>query len=214
MKCNVKNRPMAGEQKEKFQKMVVELNTSFLSYASRIVYISLRNNFQFGKKRMKKLNRNSVDLTESYISRYTPEGVPQEAPEYAVDSYYGMRMRLRDFGFDPETEMWGLTPFGSDDFPSPAATAKERERRKMHLHYANTISFYVREMWCGMALELHATNRFGADRLRRVFSTPVQRYMVTIRMYLRGDNAAMHTEKQATLDTFNKMKIFPKEYNA
>lgn len=214
MKCNVKNRPMTDDQDKKFQKMVVELNTSFLSYASRIVYISLRNNFRFGEKRMKRLNRNSVDLTESYISRYTPDGLSQESADYAVDSYYGMRMRMRDFGFNPETEMWGLTPFGDDDFSSPATTVRERERRKMYLHYANTLSFYVREMWCGMALELHDTNGFGAGRLRRVFSMPVQRYMAMIRLYLCGDNDSLRVEKQAILNSFNKLGIFPIEYNS
>lgn len=213
MKCNTKNRPMTDDQAKEFQKLVVESNTSFLSYASRIVYISLRKNFGFGRKRMVALNRNSVDLTENYISRYTPEGLPQEAAEYAVDSYYGMRIRLRDVRFDPETEIWDLLPFGADDFYSRATTAKERERRKMYLHYANTLSFYVREMWCGMALVLSRTNQFGESRLHRLFAEPVRRYKVMIRLYLNGDQAELSAEKQAVLDEFNQMGIFPKEYN-
>lgn len=213
MKCNVKNRPMTDDQAKEFQKLVVGSNTSFLSYASRIVYISLRKNFGFGEKRMKRLNRNSVDLTENYISRYTPEGLPQEAAEYAVDSYYGMRIRLRDVHFDPEEEMWDLRPFGAWDFHSPAASSKERERRKMYLHYANTLSFYVREMWCGMALELSRTNQFGKSRLHRLFAEPVQWYKAMIRLYLNGDQAGLAAEKQAVLDEFNQMEIFPKEYN-
>lgn len=205
---------MTDEQAAEFQKLVVESNTSFLSYASRIVYISLRKNFGFGKKRMLTLNRNSVDLTENYISRYTPEGLPQSDAEYAVDSYYGMRIRLRDYiHFDPEDEIWGLRPFGTTDFPFPATTAKERESRKQYLHYANTLSFYVREMWCGMALELYSTNGFGNGRLRRLFADPVQRYKSLIKMYINEDKEMMIFEKKSVLDDFNKMNIFPTEYN-
>lgn len=76
-----------------------------------------------------------------------------------------------------------------------------------------TNMMYLRHISRLVYVSLHENAGFGADRLRRVFSTPGWRYMVTIRMYLRGDNAAMHAEKQATLDAFNKMKIFPIEYN-
>lgn len=205
MKCNVKNR-VSDAEIEEIRERGERTNMMYLRHISRLVYVSLHENAGFGADRMQTFCDKSYDTTNDYIEFYTADNAPDE--EYAVDSYYGMRKYLLAFGYDPEKEFWTDAPFGEGDFPSPAQSARERERRKMYLHYANALSFYTREMLCGYAIELHGTNHFGATRLRRVFEQPVQQYLHTMRLYLVQDKAAVMKEMQKSLDAYNGLGYF------
>lgn len=205
MKCNVKNR-MTQEEADVIREKNERTNVAYLNYASRLVYVSLHENAGFGIDRMQVFCDKSYDTTQDYIAFYTADDCPDE--EYAVDSYYGMRKYLLGIGFDPEIEFWCDVPFGDGDFPSPSVSAKERERRKMYLHYANTLSFYTREMLCGYAIELHQTNGFGATRLHRVFAEPVKRYLQLMRWYLVQDKQKVLGEMQRSLDAYNALGYF------
>lgn len=211
MRCNTKNRPMTATESKILTEMAMQANSEYINYVSRLIYIQLYQAFNFRKKNMKRLNDVAYDLTEGYIKRYTPEDVPMQDEDYAVDSYFGMRLRLEEIGFDPETVIWGTVPFGADDFPAPSESAKEREQRKMYLHYANQLAFYQREMMCGVALALHSEFGFGKRRLERLFAPVAQRYRELMQKFLVDDRLWMRGEMLSVLDEYNKMGIFTKE---
>lgn len=210
MKCNLKNRPLDAAHEALLTEMHIASNSAFLNYANRLAYISVRENAGFGIERMGRLNALSYDVTKAYVDLYTPIGVEMEDTEYAVDSYYAIRNALRDAGFLPERELWGDRPFRS------AALGSERERAiaKRRVEYANTLSFYVREMLCGIALTLHQEFGFGTVRLRRVFSPVAERYVGTMRMYTGGDTQYVMAERRRVLAAYNDMGIFGMETEA
>lgn len=211
MKCNVRNR-ISDAEADSLTKRNIKTNSAYLNYVSRMMYVSIHDNAGFGKDRLKKLNEITYESIQWYIQRYSPEDVEQKDEDYAVDSYYGMRRHLQMWGFEPEEELWQDVPFGDGDFPSPPTSARERERRKMYLHYANTLSFYVREMLCGIVGTLHEEFGLGTVRLRRILEPVKERYLRTMRFYLIQDKAYVLAEMRQILSAFNEMGAFSKEY--
>jgi hypothetical protein len=161
---------------------------------------------------MKRLNDNAYDLGVWYIDRYS-ETPDKSAEDYAVDSYYALRRDLRCYGWDPETELW------SDDVfermvSFDGLSKNKRDELSDLIAYAKGLSFYVREMLCMNALELHDTNGFGAEkRLNAVFHPVRDRYLGLMRHYITKNREAYMAELRAARDEFNALGIYKAEVN-
>lgn len=212
MKCNTKNRPLTPEQEERQRKNNIRNNEQYLNYISRCLMLSVRNNAGFGAVRLKRFNSGAYDISSEYIREYgMAKG--QADYEYARDSYYAMRRDLQYIGWEPEAELWQTDPFDWRDFPTPGwgIPASERRKREDYLYYANQLSFYVRELLCGAALELHHTSGFGADRISRVMHPCRDRWLGLMRIYFTMDRVAVEKEMRAMLQEFNECGVFEKE---
>lgn len=225
MKCNTKRRqPTEAELKEQ-ERQNLKANRAYLNYASRRLMLALRAE-GFGHDRLKRFNNQSFDLGQEYIEKTTvrelitplddllagaePEYKEQALEDYAVDSYYAMRRDLRLYGWDPEQELWQTDPFTEADCP-PANTVRERQKREDFLWYANKMSFYIREMLCMAALELHGTNRY-LERLNRVLHPVRDSWLKLMRLYLAMDKDAVEAEMKAVRKEFNDIGLFKMEY--
>ena len=164
MKCNLANRKLTQSEIDAVNKRTVRMNDRIFNYIGRLVVISVRKNAGFGVDRMKRFNDNAYDLGRRYIDRYS-ETPDRTAEEYAVDSYYALRRDLRYYGWDPEVELWSDDVF--DRMVSfDGISRKKRDEYSQLIAYAKGLSFYVREMLCMNAMELHETNGF---EIRLVF---------------------------------------------
>lgn len=213
MKCNTRNIPVTKEWAKRRQKENIKNNNQYLNYASRCLMMSVRQNAGYGVSRLAIFNSGAHELGKEYIERYSPPGYEMSDRDYAVDSYYAMRRDLLYAGWDPEVELWGYNPFTDADLPAPAGhlTVRERRIREDYLYYANAISFYVREMYCMAALELHNNGGFGAMRLSRVLHPCRDRWLELMRVYLAIDKPGVERLMRAVLEEFNGMGCFAKE---
>lgn len=226
MKCNTKRRePTEAELKDQ-ERRNIKSNNTYLNYASRCLLLAVRAE-GFGVDRLGRFNTQSQQLGRAYIEQYTvrecitsveellagaePEYRDAADSEYAVDSYYALRRDLNLFGWNPEVELWETNPFTEADC-RPASTVRERQKRADFLWYANSISFYIREMLCMAAMELHNTNGYGVDRLNRVMHPVRDRWLKLMHLYLAMDKAAVEAEMKAVLKEFNSIGLFAKEY--
>lgn len=210
MRCNVKNRKLSPEELEQFYKENTRSADVYLNYVQRVILRELRLTYGFGEDRMRQLNDHGCDLGKWYIDRYSPEDVQRTDEEYAVDSYYALRRDLCQFGYDPEVELWEDGLF--IDMVQPQPTCALRHKALQHGEYAERMGFYVREMLCMIAMELHETNGFGVSRIRRVMAPTRDRYLSLMRMYVDMDARSVKLELQRALTDFNDMKLFTKEY--
>ena len=206
MKCNLANRKPTQAQIEAQNQSVIRMNDRVFDYVGQLIAISLHQNAGFGAARFKRMSDNAYDLGRDYIERYSWSADKRDE-EYAVDSYYALRRDLRYYGWDPETELWSDDAFnGMVSFDG--LSRKQRDELTALMGYAKGISFYVREMMCMSALELHDTNGFGADtRLNRVFHPIRDRYLGLMRHYINKDYAAFKAELAAARDEFNSIGI-------
>lgn len=210
MKCNVKNRPMSEEELERFRKENIKSADRYLNYIQRIVLTEIRKAYGFGKERMARMNNNGFELGSWYIERYSPEDVHREDEEYAVDAYYAIRRDLRAFGFDPDEEFWPDGRFYDMIQPQPSHAL--RKKAMDYADYAERLSFYVRELLCMLCLELHETDKYGVERLRRVMRPTRDRWLALMGSYMEMDGKSVCLEMRRALDEFNMLGVFKKEY--
>lgn len=210
MKCNLSHRKPTQAQIESQNQSVIRMNDRVFDYISRLLAISLRENAGFGAARFSRLSDNAYELGRDYIDRYSWSKDKRDE-EYAVDSYYALRRDLRCYGWDPETELWSDEVF--DHMASYKGLSRsKRDELAVLIAYAKGISFYVREMLCMSALELHDTNGFGAEvRLNRVFHPVRDRYLNLMRTYIAKDYASFKAELVAARDEFNALSVFGTE---
>lgn len=116
-----------------------------LNYAHRSIILSVRENAGFGAERMARLVDGSYWIGRGYIDKYSPMAKTDD--EYAIDSYYAMRVELGYVGYDPSVELWPDVPFSVADMGLRGKqTASMRAENAFYLEFANKMSFYVREM--------------------------------------------------------------------
>lgn len=199
------------EEEAKFKRKSERNNDRFLNYAHRSIVLSIRDNAGFGDVRMARLIDGSYYIGRNYIDRYRPHEKTDE--DYAVDSYYAMRRELLYIGWDPSVELWRDNPFSLADMELVGhQSAMRRAENDGYVQFANTMSFYVREMATMAAIQLHDADGFGAVRLSRVFDPFVADWMGLMRIYLRRDRAGLQAEMRRLLERFNRCAVFQAEY--
>lgn len=204
MKCMIQP---TEQQVKAAEQRAIDTNNRYLNYADRMLCVSLHENAGFGYKRFSRYNTESLALGRAYVEKYGMED--EEPEEYAVNSYYALRIALRDYGWEPEEHLWKDSIF--DTFKADGNSRAIRDKHKDRLEYVKGISFYVREMLCMAALWLREEHGWAETRLNRVFRPVVENYLETMRLYLRctSDGDRKHNEriKKATAD-FNALGIF------
>ena len=186
-------------------------NDRFLNYAHRSIVLSIRDNAGFGAERMTRLIDGSYCIGRNYIERFSPMEKTDE--DYAVDSYYAMRRELLYRDWDPSREIWPDNPFMLADMELVGhQSAAKRAENDAYIHFANLLSFYVREMATMAALHLHDTDGFGAMRLSRVFDPFVADWRRLMARYLHKDREGLVAEMRRMLDRYNACPVFPAEY--
>lgn len=199
------------EEEAKFKRKSERNNDRFLNYAHRSILLSVRDNAGFGDVRMCRLIDGSYTVGRDYIDRFSPHEKTDE--DYAVDSYYAMRQELLYIGWDPSVELWRDNPFSLADMELVGhQSAMRRAENDEYVRFANTMSFYVREMATMTAIRLHDADGFGAVRLSRVFDPFVADWMGLMRIYLRRDRAGLQAEMRRMLERFNRCAVFQAEY--
>ena len=199
------------EEEAKFKRKSERNNDRFLNYAHRSIVLSIRDNAGFGDVRMARLIDGSYYIGRDYIDRYGPHEKTDE--DYAVDSYYAMRRELLYIGWDPSVELWRDNPFTLADMElNGHQSAMRRAENDGYVGFANTMSFYVREMATMAVLQLHDADGFGAVRLSRVFDPFVADWMGLMRIYLRRDRTGLQAEMRRMLERFNRCAVFRAEY--
>ena len=210
MKARVPVRTSAAEE-ARFKRKSERNNDRFLNYAHRSIVLSIRDNAGFGDVRMARLIDGSYYIGRDYIDRYGPH--EKTDADYAVDSYYAMRRELCYIGWDPSVELWRDDPFSLADMELVGhQSAMRRAENDGYVGFANTMSFYVREMAAMAAIQLHDADGFGAVRLSRVFDPFVADWMGLMRIYLRRDRAGLQAEMRRMLERFNRCAVFQAEY--
>lgn len=207
MKCIIPTPEPTQEELEEQERKAIKHNNRILDYADQMLCLSLRKNAGYGYKRFLKYNNEAVELGRYYIERY---GMEDDAPEeYAVTSYYALRMALRDYGWNPEEKLWKESIF--DTYLPEKNSAAMRGFHKNRMEYVKGISFYVREMLCMAALYLHDEYGWAEIRLDRVFHPVAVKYLATMQDYLRctaqGD-VSMNAQIETVKKEYNKMGIF------
>lgn len=186
-------------------------NDRFLNYAHRSIILSVRESAGFGAERMARLVDGSYWIGRGYIDRYSPMAKTDD--EYAIDSYYAMRLELEYIGYDPSVELWPDVPFAIADMDLHGKqTASVRAENALYLEFAKKMSFYVREMAAMVALHLHQEDGFGATRIRRSMDTFRSEWIGLMRIYLRKDKAGVLQEMRRMLDRYNACPIFKDEF--
>ena len=186
-------------------------NDRFLNYAHRSIILSVRESAGFGAERMARLVDGSYWIGRGYIDRYSPMAKTDD--EYAIDSYYAMRLELEYIGYDPSVELWPDVPFTIADMDLHGKqTASVRAENALYLEFAKKMSFYVREMAAMVALHLHQEDGFGATRIRRSMDTFRSEWIGLMRIYLRKDKAGVLQEMRRMLDRYNACPIFKDEF--
>ena len=211
MKCYIAPPPMTEEEQANVEKKAIKTNNSYLGFADHLLCVSLRNNAGFGYKRFHKYNEESLELGRYYVDKYSMD---DEAPEeYAVSSYYALVIQLRNYGWEPEDNLWKDSIF--DTFKPYKNTKSIRDKHKDRVKYAKGISFYVREMLCMAALWMRQELGWAEVRLNRVLRPVVEEYLAAMRDFLQcsaaGDKSKDQRIRKALKD-FNDMKIFKEEY--
>ncbi len=196
---------------ERIQKKNMRSNDRFLNYAHRSVILSVRENSGFGAERMHRMIEGAYWVGRGYIDKYTP--LEKADDEYGVDSYYAMRQKLQYIGYDPSVELWGDTPYTLADMDLRGTqTASMRDENAWYLHFANKMSFYVREMAAMVAIHLHETDGFGVIRLKRCLDPFAAEWDGLMRMYLHKDRNGVVAEMHRILDRYNSCPIFKQEF--
>lgn len=173
--------------------------------------LSIRDNAGFGDDRMQRLIDGAYYIGRDYIDRYSPLEKTDE--DYAIDSYYAMRVELGYIGYDPSVELWPDVPFSIADMGlSGKQTASMRTENAFYLEFANKMSFYVREMAAMVVLHLHQEDGFGATRIRRSMGRFRDEWMKLMRIYLRKDKEGVLQEMRRMLDRYNACPIFKDEF--
>ena len=209
MKARIPTRETAEEAK--FRKKSARNNDRFLNYAHRSIVLSIRDNAGFGADRMTRLIDGSYCIGRDYIDRYGPHEKTDE--DYAVDSYYAMRRELLYIGWDPSREIWPDNPFMLADMELVGhQSAAKRAENDAYIHFANLLSFYVREMAAMAAIQLHDADGFGATRLSRVFDPFVSDWRRLMARYLHKDREGLVAEMRRMLDRYNACPLFKSEY--
>ena len=200
-----------AHERERIAAKNMRSNDRFLNYAHRSIILSVRENAGFGAERMARLVDGSYYIGRDYIERYGPHEKTDE--DYAVDSYYAMRRELLYIGWDPSVELWRDNPFSLADMELVGhQSAMRRAENEEYVRFANTMSFYVREMAAMVALHLHDTDGFGATRLSRVFDPFVADWRRLMARYLHKDREGLVAEMRRMLDRYNACPVFQAEY--
>lgn len=200
-----------AHERERIAAKNMRSNDRFLNYAHRSIILSVRENAGFGAERMARLVDGSYWIGRGYIDKYSPMAKTDD--EYAVDSYYAMRVELGYIGYDPSVELWPDVPFTIADMGlSGKQTASMRTENAFYLEFANKMSFYVREMATMVALHLHQEDGFGTTRIRRSMGQFRDEWMGLMRIYLRKDKAGVLQEMRRMLDRYNACPIFKDEF--
>lgn len=198
-------------ERERIAAKNMRSNDRFLNYAHRSIVLSIRDNAGVGAERMTRLIDGSYCIGRNYIERFSPMEKTDE--DYAVDSYYAMRRELLYIGWDPSREIWPDNPFMLADMELVGhQSAAKRAENDAYIHFANLLSFYVREMATMAALHLHDTDGFGAMRLSRVFDPFVADWRRLMARYLHKDREGLVAEMRRMLDRYNACPVFPAEY--
>lgn len=198
-------------ERERIAAKNMRSNDRFLNYAHRSIVLSIRDNAGFGAERMTRLIDGSYCIGRNYIERFSQMEKTDE--DYAVDSYYAMRRELLYIGWDPSREIWPDNPFMLADMELVGhQSAAKRAENDAYIHFANLLSFYVREMATMAAIQLHDTDGFGATRLSRVFDPFVADWRRLMARYLHKDREGLVAEMRRTLDRYNACPVFPAEY--
>lgn len=198
-------------ERERIAAKNMRSNDRFLNYAHRSIVLSIRDNAGFGADRMTRLIDGSYCIGRDYIDRYGPHEKTDE--DYAVDSYYAMRRELLYIGWDPSVELWRDNPFSLADMELVGhQSAMRRAENDEYVRFANTMSFYVREMATMAAIQLHDTDGFGATRLSRVFDPFVADWRRLMERYLHKDREGLVAEMRRMLDRYNACPLFQSEY--
>ena len=198
-------------ERERIAAKNMRSNDRFLNYAHRSIILSVRDNAGFGAERMSRLIDGSYCIGRDYIDRYGQHEKTDE--DYAVDSYYAMRRELLYIDWDPSREIWPDNPFMLADMEFVGhQSAAKRAENDAYIHFANLLSFYVREMAAMVALHLHDTDGFGATRLSRVFDPFVEDWRRLMARYLHKDREGLVAEMRRMLDRYNACPVFPSEY--
>lgn len=198
-------------ERERIAAKNMRSNDRFLNYAHRSIILSVRENAGFGAERMARLVDGSYWIGRGYIDKYSPMAKTDD--EYAIDSYYAMRVELGYIGYDPSVELWPDVPFSIADMGLRGKqSASMRTENAFYLEFANKISFYVREMAAMVALQLHDADGFGATRLSRVFNPFVADWMRLMGHYLHKDRDGLVAEMRRMLERFNVCPVFKDEF--
>ena len=198
-------------ERERIATKNMRSNDRFLNYAHRSIVLSIRDNAGFGAERMTRLIDGSYCIGRDYIDRYGPHEKTDE--DYAVDSYYAMRRELLYIDWDPSREIWPDNPFMLADMELVGhQSAAKRAENDAYIHFANLLSFYVREMATMAAIQLHDADGFGATRLSRVFDPFVADWRRLMARYLHKDREGLVAEMRRMLDRYNACPVFPAEY--
>lgn len=198
-------------ERERIAAKNMRSNDRFLNYAHRSIILSVRENAGFGAERMARLVDGSYWIGRGYIDRYSPMAKTDD--EYAIDSYYAMRLELEYIGYDPSVELWPDVPFSIADMDLHGEqSASMRAENTLYLEFAKKMSFYVREMAAMVAIHLHQEDGFGATRIRRSMETFREDWMELMRIYLRKDKEGVLQEMRRMLDRYNACPIFKDEY--
>ena len=186
-------------------------NDRFLNYAHRSIILSVRENAGFGAERMARLVDGAYWIGRGYIDKYSP--IAKTDDEYAIDSYYAMRLELEYIGYDPSVELWSDVPFSIADMDLHGEqSASMRAENALYLEFSKKMSFYVREMAAMVALHLHQEDGFGATRIRRSMGQFRDEWIGLMRIYLRKDKAGVLQEMRRMLDRYNACPIFKDEF--
>lgn len=198
-------------ERERIAAKNMRSNDRFLNYAHRSIILSVRENAGFGAERMARLVDGAYWIGRGYIDRYSP--MTKTDDEYAIDSYYAMRVELGYIGYDPSVELWPDVPFSIADMGLRGTqSASMRAENAFYLEFANKMSFYVREMAAMVALHLHQEDGFGTTRIRRSMGQFRDEWMGLMRIYLRKDKAGVLQEMRRMLDRYNACPIFKDEF--
>lgn len=198
-------------ERERIAAKNMRSNDRFLNYAHRSIILSVRESAGFGAERMARLVDGAYWIGRGYIDKYSPMAKTDD--EYAIDSYYAMRVELGYVGYDPSVELWPDVPFTIADMGLRGTqSASMRAENAFYLEFANKMSFYVREMAAMVALHLHQEDSFGATRIRRSMGQFRGEWIGLMRIYLRKDKAGVLQEMRRMLDRYNACPIFKDEF--
>ena len=198
-------------ERERIAAKNMRSNDRFLNYAHRSIILSVRENAGFGAERMARLVDGAYWIGRGYIDKYSPMAKTDD--EYAIDSYYAMRVELEYIGYDPSVELWSDVPFSIADMDLHGEqSASMRAGNTLYLEFAKKMSFYVREMAAMVALHLHQEDGFGATRIRWSMGQFRDEWIGLMRIYLRKDKAGVLQEMRQMLDRYNACPIFKDEY--
>ena len=132
-------------ERERIAAKNMRSNDRFLNYAHRSIILSVRDNAGFGAERMARMVDGAYWIGRGYIDKYSPMAKTDD--EYAIDSYYAMRLELEYIGYDPSVELWPDVPFTIADMDlHERQSASMRAENAFYLEFAKKMSF-TSERW-------------------------------------------------------------------